>query len=135
MLCLKPGNLSSKLIDLVTCIRRQTLDLLLQALNLTLKSLNLHLKGLLGLLSFAPCILQLSFKFRDALFELLALSTLVIEIFLQLTLSALQLSFKTLYFYFKSLATLFRLSELVLQLLNCLLSITKLLLQITECAL
>ena len=95
----------------------------------------MHLKGLLGLLGFAPRILQLSFKLHDALFELLALSTLVIEIFLQLTLSTLQLSFKALYFYFKSLTTLFRLGELVLQLLNCLLSITKLLLQIAECAL
>ena len=107
MLSLETCNLRTKLVDLVPCVRRQTLDLLLQALNLPLQSLNLHLKGLLRLLGLPPRILQLSLQLRNALFQLLTLSALVCQVLLQLALRTFKLCLETIYFDFEPLATLF----------------------------
>ena len=107
MLSLETSYLRTKLVDLVPCVRRQTLNLLLQALDLPLESLNLHLEGLLRLLGLPPRVLKLSLKLRNALFQLFALSALVCQVLLQLALRALELCLETIYLDFEPFATLF----------------------------
>ena len=83
---------------------------------------------LLGV-SLTSRILKLLFKLLYPLLELLALSTLVLQVLLKLTLSALQLRLKSGNFDFESLRSLLFLRQLVLQPLNRVLCISQFLLQ------
>ena len=83
---------------------------------------------LLGV-SLTSRILKLLLKLLYPLLELLALSALVLQVLLKLTLSALQLRLKSGNFDFESLRSLLFLRQLVLQPLNRVLCISQFLLQ------